>query len=374
MSLGYVGLPCQMEALRKVGLFPGAKWANEVGLSIGLFCRENWAYTCFRALVQDDFGVDLKAVKKFDIKKGNILAVTEGGETVEIPLRVSKPYVRVGCLVCLDFTAELSDVSCGAVGSPDGWSTVIIRTARGEEVVEGAAKEGYIETKAIEEVKPGLNLIKRIAKDKLEKNTEEANAREKEGIKVPHISTQGEKDIEKLKAAAKEKGFEDLEEGIIKTGLCISCGACVAACPRQVLEMKDERPMKIEECKDCGICYRACPRTSLPKAAIEERMDLPSRKDGLLGRYRKILAVRAKDGKVRDLGEDGGAATALLLYALDKGLIEGAITAGGKSGEEPWRPVASLVKSKKELFASSGTWYSYATNLPELKAASKVQK
>lgn len=39
--------------------------------------------------------------------------------------------VRESCFFCTDFTARLADIS---VGSPDGYSTVITRSKRGEEL------------------------------------------------------------------------------------------------------------------------------------------------------------------------------------------------------------------------------------------------
>jgi len=40
--------------------------------------------------------------------------------------------VRTGCHFCTDFTSELADISVGMVGSPDGYSTVIVRSQKGE--------------------------------------------------------------------------------------------------------------------------------------------------------------------------------------------------------------------------------------------------
>ncbi len=55
----------------------------------------------------------------------------------------------------------------GSVGSEDGWSTVFARTEKGEEIVKGALKEGYIEAKEIEE--KGLGLIRRLGERKRKK-------------------------------------------------------------------------------------------------------------------------------------------------------------------------------------------------------------
>ena len=70
-----------------------------------------------------------------DIKSGRLIA-NQGGEAVHrVRLSKVKQLVR-GCFhSCGDFTAELSDISAGNVGSLDGWSTVILRTEVGEKAL-----------------------------------------------------------------------------------------------------------------------------------------------------------------------------------------------------------------------------------------------
>ncbi len=80
-----------------------------------------------------------------------------------------KELVRSCCHVCGDFTAEFADLSVGSVGSPDGWSTVIVRSQRGEQALEAAEKAGLIKIKPVEEGKSGLGIIKRLAKRKKRK-------------------------------------------------------------------------------------------------------------------------------------------------------------------------------------------------------------
>ena len=47
----------------------------------------------------------------------------------------------------MDFTSEQSDISVGSVGSPDGWSTIILRTEKGLKLLKNAEKDGYIKPK-----------------------------------------------------------------------------------------------------------------------------------------------------------------------------------------------------------------------------------
>ncbi len=368
MNLAYVGLPCQLEGLRKASAVSKEMkqdWMKNVGVQIGLFCRENWSYTCFRALLQDDYDVDLEKVTKFDIKRNNIIAQLGDDDTFEFPLKESKPYVRIGCTVCLDFTAELSDISVGAVGSPKKYSTVIARTKKGAELLDGAEKAGYIESKPIEEVKPGTNIVKKLSMDKLDESMEAIKEREEMGVKVPHLRSQGE-GIEKLKKKNDRCTFKDLNFEIIDTGLCSACGICETVCPNDAIKVVDERPTLVGICEGNGMCYYACPRNHLPLKELKKlTFDNGSKEEDGLGNYIVIKAVRATDPEILKRGQDGGAVTAILSYALDENLIDGSVSV--KAGEDPWMPVPSLSKNKEELLDASGTYYSYSTNMPVIK-------
>jgi coenzyme F420 hydrogenase subunit beta len=367
MNLAYVGLPCQIEGLRKASAVSkelGQDWMENVGIQIGLFCRENWSYTCFRALLQDDYGIDLEKVKKFDIKKKHIIAHLGDGDTFEFPLEESRPYVRIGCMVCLDFTAELSDISVGAVGSPLKWSTVIARTKKGLELLEGAEKAGYIEAKPIEEVKPGLKIIKRLSREKLDDAMAEINEREEMGVKVPHLRTQ-DAGIEELKKKGERKISSDLIYEIIDTGLCSACGVCETVCPVGAMKLVDERPTLVRTCEGNGLCYYACPRNHLPLKELKRRTFDGTRYEEGIGDYLVIKAVRARDREILERGQDGGAVTALLVYAVENKLIDGAISV--RAGDDPWRPVPYLSRNREELLTASGTFYSYSTTMPVVK-------
>jgi coenzyme F420 hydrogenase subunit beta len=52
--------------------------------------------------------------------------------------------VRAVCTYCTDFTSRLADISVGSVGSPQGFSTVITRSKKGEEML--SLLEGYEES------------------------------------------------------------------------------------------------------------------------------------------------------------------------------------------------------------------------------------
>jgi coenzyme F420 hydrogenase subunit beta len=363
MTTAFVGVPCQIQALRKTNELVG-KFKDTI--SIGLFCRENWSFSCMRALVEDDYGVKLDSIEKFDIKKGK-LKLLHGNETTFIPLKETHPYVRINCQICLDFSAELSDISVGAVGTPKEWSTVIVRTKKGEELVEGAKKEGYIETKDIQEVKPGTRLIERITKEKKEENLAEAKGREEMGTKVPHVWSMNDESFDEFVEYAVGKQFDELEYIVIDSGACVSCGACAAVCPVDIIKFEDYRPVKVgEEKEGCNLCYLACPRTSMQLPAVEKTIDFVGKKDESLGYYSRIYSAKASSEKIN--GQDGGVVTALLAYALDNQDIDKVVTV--KQGERAWEPDTAVVNNSTELLATAGTIYSMAITMESLREES----
>jgi len=90
-------------------------------------------------------------VKKLDITPPpeRILEVTAGNKMIRVPVDDIRPFIRPSCRVCLDMTAELSDISVGTVEGKEGWNTVIVRTAIGEDLLKRAKKAGVIETKSL---------------------------------------------------------------------------------------------------------------------------------------------------------------------------------------------------------------------------------
>ena len=72
-----------------------------------------------------------------------------------------------------------------SVGAPDGWSTVLTRTDAGVDIFSAAVDAGLIETKPMDDVKPGLGLLEKLAKGKKDKSKKEIERRAKMGVMTP---------------------------------------------------------------------------------------------------------------------------------------------------------------------------------------------
>jgi coenzyme F420 hydrogenase subunit beta len=87
-------------------------------------------------------GIDLDKVEKTQIRQGKFTALTEGKE-YSCKVNDLDCAAEKACLYCDDFTSRFADVSVGSVGSKPGFSSVIVRSKAGVELVKSldAAKE-----------------------------------------------------------------------------------------------------------------------------------------------------------------------------------------------------------------------------------------
>jgi coenzyme F420 hydrogenase subunit beta len=158
--IGIVGLPCQVLSLARMKTSALEKRTpiDRVDLVIGLFCTWALEYKPFMAFLHGRVGGS--AIKKLDITPPpeRILEVTGDGPLHRVPVDEIRPFIRPSCKICLDMTAELSDISVGTVEGKKSWNTVIVRTDMGEKVLMEAKKARVIETRVLPE--DNLNHLK----------------------------------------------------------------------------------------------------------------------------------------------------------------------------------------------------------------------
>ena len=187
-KVGVVTTPCQTQGLRKAQAYPFSRFvADKIKLIVGIYCMENFPMASLDTFATAKLGFDdLTDASKMDIGKGKFW-LTKDGEDKGLAIKETHGYEQAGCNICNDYVAEWADVSTGSVGSPDGWSTVLTRTDAGSDVFSKAVDAGLIETKPMDDVKPGLPLLKKLAQGKKDKNNKERERRAKMGVKIPTI-------------------------------------------------------------------------------------------------------------------------------------------------------------------------------------------
>jgi coenzyme F420-reducing hydrogenase beta subunit len=134
-KIAIVGTACEVRAARKIQQILLTEFPNVEITILGLFCFEAFDYEELKKETQRLLGVDLDKSKKTQIHKGKYIVQVDGKE-YSCKVRELSKAVEKGCVYCDDFTAKLADVSIGSVGSPDGYSTVIVRSDAGKKLLE----------------------------------------------------------------------------------------------------------------------------------------------------------------------------------------------------------------------------------------------
>lgn len=165
-NVAYVGLPCQTVAVRKMQLYPfgGRHVGDKIRYLIGIFCSENFPHEGLRGIVEGLAGRRLEETDKMHIAGGKFLVEDE--TTTGVPVKKASRYAQDGDHVCPDLTAEYADLSVGSIGSEPGWNTVFARTRRGERLLDDARSNGAVETREMDQVKPGLGVLQKLALSK----------------------------------------------------------------------------------------------------------------------------------------------------------------------------------------------------------------
>ncbi len=162
-----VGTPCQIKAFRNmtVGDRPAKKVSKSVLLTVGLFCLRSFAYeSLFEKVLPDQLGIDPSDVSKFDITESNLVIYQKGRPKKRVSLDVLERFVPESCKVCGDFTAEFADISVGGTGSPEGFSTTIVRTDVGSQAFSVGLKSGGYEVNKLDEDEPRIESIEKLSK------------------------------------------------------------------------------------------------------------------------------------------------------------------------------------------------------------------
>ncbi|MBN2228466.1 MAG: Coenzyme F420 hydrogenase/dehydrogenase, beta subunit C-terminal domain [Candidatus Thorarchaeota archaeon] len=167
-SLAVVGTACNIESIHRMkehhaGLFAIDKDASI--FTISLFCMESFNYQDLVVFLKRE-GIMIDDVERFAIAGGEFKITIKEQERTW-PVSDLDSAAATSCAYCNDLTGFMADLSCGNIGSEEGWTTVLVRSARGEEVLHAAHKAGNIEIEPLGD--KALNTLSNSARFKMNK-------------------------------------------------------------------------------------------------------------------------------------------------------------------------------------------------------------
>lgn len=133
-NIAVVGTPCQINGLRALqnyGTTHRENAADNVTLAIALFCTRSFDGRKLAAMLLDR-GVELARVDRVSVEHATLECRAADGELLfEAPVKEFRDAALRGCDECADFTGRIADISVGSLGTPDRFTTVVVRTEAG---------------------------------------------------------------------------------------------------------------------------------------------------------------------------------------------------------------------------------------------------
>jgi len=167
-NIALAGTPCSVQAvglLRMSSNEYAIKLAQKVRFSLGLFCFEAFSDSVIEKIT-NAVGQPSWRIDKLSAGEGQMTVTLRDRSVQTIPLPTLAEFVKIGCAGCADFTAKLSDISLGGLGSAPGMSSAIIRTPEGMGLFKIAEELGFIES--WDGVK--VEAIEKVGRSKLKRN------------------------------------------------------------------------------------------------------------------------------------------------------------------------------------------------------------
>ena len=150
---------------------------------------------------------------------------------------------------------------------------------------------------------------------------------------------------------------------VVKDGLCTGCGTCIALCPKEAIKLTINEKKGIyvpalneEKCDNCGICYEVCPGHEVDFKALNLEIFGKEPENILIGNYLNCYVGHSTDYDIRYNSASGGLVTQLLIFALEEGVIDGALVTKMKK-DKPLEPEPFIARTKEEIIEASKSKY-----------------
>ncbi|MFX1318175.1 MAG: Coenzyme F420 hydrogenase/dehydrogenase, beta subunit C-terminal domain [Promethearchaeota archaeon] len=178
-QIAFVGVPCQVLALRKLEAWKH-KLSACIGIIIGLFCLCIYSLKTLTDYLYREYEISSSEIQSIDLEVSHYIITTNRSE-IKVPIKEIEDHIVTACKTCTDFTAELADLSIGGAAVRKGWSILIIRTEKGKELVNKAVSKGVLELEKIENTPKAWNHLIQVATTKKQEALKIQKQMEKKG-------------------------------------------------------------------------------------------------------------------------------------------------------------------------------------------------
>ena len=150
---------------------------------------------------------------------------------------------------------------------------------------------------------------------------------------------------------------------VVKDDLCTGCGTCIALCPEEAIKLTIDEKKGIylpelddEKCNTCGTCFKVCPGHEVDLKQLNSEIFGKEPEDIIIGNYLNCYVGHSTDYDVRYNSSSGGVITQLLIFALEEGIIDGALVTKMKR-DNPLEPEPFIARTKEEIIEASESKY-----------------
>lgn len=154
--------------------------------------------------------------------------------------------------------------------------------------------------------------------------------------------------------------LEDIR-GVVRDGLCTGCGTCAGVCPANAVTMRILNGLflpeiKEDECVGCHLCLECCSGCSLDFEKLNSEVFGKQPDDFTIGNFLECYLGHSADYEIRRNSSSGGIVSHLLIFALEKGLIDGALVVR-MNEKKPLEPLPFIARTGKEIVSASKSKY-----------------
>lgn len=148
---------------------------------------------------------------------------------------------------------------------------------------------------------------------------------------------------------------------IRNNSLCTGCGTCAGVCPTEAITIHLSEGVYVpeieeEKCIRCGLCAESCPGYSVDFDGLNSKIFRKQPEDRSLGNYLGCYIGHSNDIGTRYNSASGGIASQLLISALERGIIDGALVVRMKS-DRPLETEAFIARTREEILHASKSKY-----------------